>query len=89
MNNGVKRKLIAKTLMASMTIFYTAVSATVCIGSGYLGITIAGSYDISQWWFIAPIIVVAIALLAYLETMGWYEKYYQSPRKNLEEWADL
>ena len=89
MSDEVKRKLIAKTLIASMTIFYTLISAAFCIGSGYFGIKLAEFYDISQWWIVVPMVVVVIALLAYLETMGCFEKYYKSPRERLEKWADL
>lgn len=89
MNDEIKRKLIAKALMASMTIIYTIISAAICLGSGYLGIKLAESYDISRWWIVGPMIVIPIALLAYLETMGWFEKYYLYPREKLEKWADL
>ena len=89
MSEEVKRKFIAKTLIATMTIFYTLLSAAFCMGSGYLGIKLAEFYNISQWWIVIPIIVVVIALLAYLETVVWFDRYYKSPRKNLEKWAGI
>ena len=89
MSNEVKRKLIAKIVIASMTILYTVLSAAFCLGSGYLGIKIAEFYEISQWWAIVPMVVVVISLLAYLETLGWYETYYKLAQKRLKEWAGL
>ena len=89
MPGEIKRKIIAKTLMASMTIFYTIVSIGLCMGAGYYGIQLAKSYDISKWWIVLPLLILSIALISYLETMGWYEKYYKSPRRKLEKWSGV
>ena len=88
-SDEIMRKLIAKVLIASMAIFYTVVSVALCIGFGSLGVRLAESFEISQWWIVMPMIIISIALLAYLETLGWHEKYYWSPRKRLEAWAGL
>ena len=89
MNEEIKRKIIAKTLMASMTIFNTIVAISLCMGAGYYGIHLAKSFDISKWWVVVPILVFTIALISYLETMGWYEKYYKTPRRRLEKWSGI
>ena len=89
MTNKIKRKLIAKVLLASMTIFHTILSAGFCIGFGYLGAKIANSIEISEWWVIVPAILLAISLLSYFETFDWHEKYYKAPRALLKHWADL
>ena len=85
----IKRKVIAKLLMTFMAIFYTIVSIGLCMGAGYYGIQLANFCGISIWWVVAPLLVFTIALISYLETMGWYEKYYKNPRIKLKEWADL
>tara|TARA_B100000530_G_scaffold228244_1_gene147243 strand:+ start:133 stop:414 length:282 start_codon:yes stop_codon:yes gene_type:complete len=89
MTNKIKKKLIAKVLLASMTIFHTILSAGFCIGCGYLGAKIANSLEISEWWVIVPAILLAISLLSYFETFDWHEKYYKVPRSLLKHWADL
>tara|TARA_B100001123_G_C14898251_1_gene862710 strand:- start:102 stop:386 length:285 start_codon:yes stop_codon:yes gene_type:complete len=89
MRQEIKRKLIAKTLMAFMTIFYTVTSIGLCMCAGYHGIELAKSHDISKWWIVLPLLIFTIALISYLETMGWYEKYYKSPRRKLEKWAGI
>ena len=89
MSKEIKRKLIAKTLMAFMPIFYTIVSIGLCMGAGYYGIQLARSHNISKWWVVVPLLVFTIALISYIETMGWFEKYYKNPRVKLKKWSNL
>ncbi len=89
LDQNIKRKLIAKILMASMTIIYTIISIGLCMGISYYGIQLAKSYDVSKWWIVAPLLFFTIALISYLETMEWHEKYYKSPRKQLRKWSGL
>ena len=89
MTNKIKTKIVAQMLLASMTLFYTILSAGFCIGFGYLGAKVANSMEISEWWVIIPAIVIAIALLSYFETLYWHKKYYKAPRDLLKHWANL
>ncbi len=89
MTNSAKRLFFAKTLLVSMTIFHTMFSAGFCILFGYIGSRAAEYTEISEWWFIIPAILMAIALLSYLETLNWHEKYYRAPRVLLKKWAGI
>ena len=89
MTDKIKRKVVAKVVLALMTIFHTILSAGFCIGSGYLGVKLAIFMEISEWWRIVPAIVIAIALLSYFETLHWHEKIYKAPRDLLKHWANL
>ena len=89
LDQNIKRKLIAKTVMASMTIMYTIISIGLCLGIGYYGIQLAKSHDVSKWWIVVPLLIFTIALISYLETMEWHEKYYKSPRQRLRKWSGL
>ncbi len=59
------------------------------MGAGYYGIQLANFYNISKWWIVVPVLISTIALISYLETKGWHEKYYKSPRRRLRNWSNM
>ena len=71
-----------------MVIAYTLLSVSWCGIAGYMGFALAEYIEISEWWLVTPAIILAIAVLSFVETFKWHYRYYTGPRKRLKRWSE-